>query len=93
MKGQIREIVNLQLKNLQQMLKNKNIELIATPEVVDFLADKGYDIELGARPVKRTIQKYVTNRLSMFLIEGAVRENTQIQMVLANDEINFKLIK
>jgi ATP-dependent Clp protease ATP-binding subunit ClpB len=93
MKGQIREIVNLQLKNLQQMLKNKNIELIATPEVVDFLADKGYDIELGARPVKRTIQKYVTNRLSMFLIEGAVKENTQIQMVLANDEINFKLIK
>ncbi len=93
MKGQIREIVNLQLKNLKEMLKNKNIELIATPEVIDFLADKGYDIELGARPVKRTIQKYVTNRLSMFLIEGAVRENTQIQMVLANDEINFKLIK
>ena len=93
MKGQIREIVNLQLKKLKEMLKNKNIELIATPEVIDFLADKGYDIELGARPVKRTIQKYVTNRLSMFLIEGAVRENTQIQMVLANDEINFKLIK
>ena len=60
---------------------------------MDFLAEKGYDIQLGARPVKRTIQKYVTNRLSILLINGAVSENTKIEMLVAEDEIHFKTIK
>lgn len=93
MKAQIREIVSLQLNNLKAMLKTKNIELITKPEAVDFLAEKGYDIQLGARPVKRTIQKYVTNRLSVLLINGAVGENTKIEMFVAEDEIQFKTIK
>ena len=93
MKAQIREIVSLQLNNLKAMLKTKNIELITKPEAVDFLAEKGYDIQLGARPVKRTIQKYVTNRLSILLINGAVSENTKIEMLVAEDEIQFKTIK
>lgn len=93
MKSQIREIVSLQLNNLKAMLKAKNIELITKPEAVDFLAEKGYDIQLGARPVKRTIQKYVTNRLSILLINGAVSENTKIEMLVAEDEIHFKTIK
>lgn len=93
MKAQIREIVSLQLNNLKAMLKTKNIELITKPEAVDFLAEKGYDIQLGARPVKRTIQKYVTNRLSILLINGAVSENTKIEILVAEDEIHFKTIK
>jgi ATP-dependent Clp protease ATP-binding subunit ClpB len=93
LKAQIREIVSLQLNNLKAMLKTKNIELITKPEAVDFLAEKGYDIQLGARPVKRTIQKYVTNRLSILLINGAVSENTKIEMLVAEDEIHFKTIK
>ena len=93
MKAQIREIVSLQLNNLKAMLKTKNIELITKPEAVDFLAEKGYDIQLGARLVKRTIQKYVTNRLSILLINGAVSENTKIEMLVAEDEIHFKTIK
>lgn len=93
MKAQIREIVSLQLNNLKAMLKTKNIELITKPEAMDFLAEKGYDIQLGARPVKRTIQKYVTNRLSILLINGAVSENTKIEMLVAEDEIHFKTIK
>ena len=93
MKAQIREIVSLQLNNLKAMLKTKNIELITKPEAVDFLAERGYDIQLGARPVKRTIQKYVTNRLSILLINGAVSENTKIEMLVAEDEIHFKTIK
>jgi ATP-dependent Clp protease ATP-binding subunit ClpB len=93
MKAQIREIVSLQLRGLKAILKEKNIELIAKTEAEDFLADKGYDISLGARPVKRIIQKYVTNRLSVLLINGAVGENTKIEMFVAEDEIQFKTIK
>ncbi|MEE1111684.1 MAG: AAA family ATPase [Bacteroidales bacterium] len=93
MKAQIREIVSLQLRGLKAILKEKNIELIAKTEAEDFLADKGYDISLGARPVKRVIQKYVTNRLSVLLINGVVGENTKIEMFVAEDEIQFKTIK
>lgn len=93
MKAQIREIVSLQLRGLKAILKEKDIELIAKTEAEDFLADKGYDISLGARPVKRIIQKYVTNRLSVLLINGAVGENTKIEMFVAEDEIQFKTIK
>lgn len=93
MKAQIREIVSLQLRGLKAILKEKNIELIAKTEAEDFLADKGYDISLGARPVKRIIQKYVTNRLSVLLINGAVGENTKIEMFVAENEIQFKTIK
>ena len=93
MKAQVREIVSLQLKGLMAILKEKNIELIAKPEAIDFLAEKGYDISLGARPVKRTIQKYVTNRLSVLLIEGAVCQDTKIEMFVEGEELNFKLIK
>jgi ATP-dependent Clp protease ATP-binding subunit ClpB len=93
MKAQIREIVSLQLRGLKAILKEKNIELIAKTEAEDFLADKGYDISLGARPVKRIIQKYVTNRLSVLLINGAVGENTKIEMFVEGEELNFKLIK
>lgn len=93
MKAQVREIVSLQLKGLMAILKEKNIELIAKPEAIDFLAEKGYDISLGARPVKRTIQKYVTNRLSVLLIEGAVCQDTKIEMFVDGEELNFKLIK
>jgi ATP-dependent Clp protease ATP-binding subunit ClpB len=93
MKAQVREIVSLQLKGLMAILKEKNIELIAKPETIDFLAEKGYDISLGARPVKRTIQKYVTNRLSVLLIEGVVSQDTKIEMFVEGEELNFKLIK
>jgi ATP-dependent Clp protease ATP-binding subunit ClpB len=93
MKAQVREIVSLQLKSLKEILKEKNIELIAKPETIDFLAEKGYDISLGARPVKRTIQKYVTNRLSVLLIEGVVSQDTKIEMFVEGEELNFKLIK
>ncbi len=93
MKAQVREIVSLQLKGLMAILKEKNIELIAKPETIDFLAEKGYDISLGARPVKRTIQKYVTNRLSVLLIEGVVGQDTKIEMFVEGEELNFKLIK
>ena len=93
MKSQIREIVTLQLNALKAILKEKNIELLAKAESVDFLAEKGYDIELGARPVKRIIQKYVTNRLSVLLINGVVSENMRVEMFVADNKINFKQIK
>lgn len=60
----IRDIVRLQLKSVSKMLAQQHITLDATEEAIDYLAQRGYDIQFGARPVKRTIQKEVLNALS-----------------------------
>ena len=90
---QIREIVQLQMQRLLSTLKEKKITLEPTIEAIDYLAQQGYDPLLGARPVKRAIQRLVTNKLSMLLINGDMFENTKVLMDCKNDELVFKLVK
>ncbi len=67
---EIREIVDLQLHKVIIMLKAKEIFLTISDEVKDWLAKVGYDVTFGARPLKRTIQKYLINPLSQELLAG-----------------------
>ena len=60
----IKQIVSLQLKGVTKMLAHQNITMDATQEAIDYLAQKGYDPQYGARPVKRVIQREVLNQLS-----------------------------
>lgn len=92
MKEQIRQIVQLQIARLQKRLQQKNIELHCTEGSLDYLADKGYQPDLGARPVKRAVQKYVIDKLSIFMIEGSTQEACKVEMFLANDELQFRFI-
>ena len=92
MKEQVRQIVQLQIARLQKRLQQKNIELHCTEESLDYLADKGYQPDLGARPVKRAVQKYVIDKLSIFMIEGSTQEACKVEMFLANDELRFRFI-
>lgn len=92
MKEQVREIVKLQLARLQKRFVDKNIELICSEESIDYLADKGYQPDLGARPIKRAVQKYVIDRLSIFMLEGNLQNSIRVEMFVANDELNFKIV-
>jgi ATP-dependent Clp protease ATP-binding subunit ClpB len=67
---EIREIVELQLNLLVAMLKAKDLKLDIGDETKDWLANVGYDVTFGARPLKRTIQKYLVNPLSQELLAG-----------------------
>ena len=67
---EIREIVELQLKRVMLMLRAKEIFLSVSDEAKDWLANVGYDVTFGARPLKRTIQKYLVNPLSQELLAG-----------------------
>jgi ATP-dependent Clp protease ATP-binding subunit ClpB len=67
---EIREIVELQLKRVMLMLRAKEIFLSVSDEAKDWLANIGYDVTFGARPLKRTIQKYLVNPLSQELLAG-----------------------
>lgn len=88
---QVREIVKLQMQRLLSTLKEKKITLEYTPEALDYLATEGYDPLLGARPVKRAIQKLVTNKLSMLLIDDKLPIDSTIVMDYINNQLVFKL--
>ena len=91
-KAEVREIVKLQLSRLQKRLKEKNVELRCTEESMDYLAEKGYQPDLGARPIKRAIQRYVVDKLSVFMIEGNMPENSKVEMFLSDGELQFRFL-
>jgi ATP-dependent Clp protease ATP-binding subunit ClpB len=83
---EIKQIVEIQIKRLQKRLEERKIQINLTQEVEDFLAQKGYNPTYGARPLKRTIQRYVQDPLAMALLEGAFKEGDQIEAKLSSDK-------
>jgi len=68
----IAQIVGLQLKSVTKMLAQQGITMDATPEAIEYLSQKGYDPQFGARPVKRVIQREVLNELSKEILAGKI---------------------
>jgi len=75
---EIADVVTLQMKQVQRMLKEQDLQLEWTQSAIDFLTEVGYDPEFGARPVKRAIQHYVLNDLSKKLLAGDVNRDKAI---------------
>ena len=71
-KEQIADVVTLQMNRVRDMLTPQGFTLQWTPQAISYLADMGYDPDMGARPVKRAIQHYVLNELSKRLLAGEV---------------------
>ena len=69
-KEQMRQIVDLQMKDVQERLDEHDLAVELTPESRDWLAEEGYDPDFGARPLKRAIQKFVESPLSVNLLSG-----------------------
>lgn len=89
-KKDIKDIVGLQLNGLKKMLAKQHITLDATPEAIDYLAEKGYDPQYGARPVKRLIQKEVLNSLSKELLAGKIKTDSIVLLDSFDDELVFR---
>ncbi|WP_228235800.1 ATP-dependent chaperone ClpB [Allomuricauda sp. M10] len=89
-KKDIKDIVGLQLNSLKKMLAKQHITLDATQEAIDYLAQKGYDPQYGARPVKRLIQKEVLNNLSKELLAGKIQSDSIVLLDSFDDELVFR---
>ncbi len=89
-KSVIRGIIELQLRPLKERLKEKKIELVVEEEVKDFLMERGYSPDYGARPLKRAIQKFIINPLSIKLLGGEFKESDKIVAKLKDKEIIFE---
>ena len=86
----IKEIVGLQLKSVIKMLAQQHITMDATPEAVAYLAEKGYDPQFGARPVKRVIQREVLNQLSKEILAGKVTTDSIILLDSFDGQLVFR---
>src|SRR5690606_25353216 len=86
----IMSIVNLQVDQLKRSLEEREIDFVVAPYALEYLADKGFDPQFGARPVKRMIQKEILNKLSKELIAGNIDKEKPIVMDVFDGEVVFR---
>lgn len=86
----IREVVRLQLENLKKMLAQQHITIDATEEAIAYLAEKGFDPQYGARPIKRTIQREVLNNFSREILKGNIHPESIVLIDSFNEELVFR---
>jgi len=89
-KAEIQQIVKLQLNSLTNMLKDKDIQIEYTEDLVETLANKGFDPQFGARPVKRVIQKEILNELSKEILSSKIIAESHILLDAFDDKIVFR---
>lgn len=89
-KEHIKEIVKIQMKQLQKQLNEKQITIDISPQGIATLALKGYDPQYGARPLKRVIQKEVLNKLSKAILGGDIHTDSVVLIDSFEGEIIFR---
>jgi len=88
-KPEIKKIVELELSKVEQRLKNKKLKIKVTDSAKEFLAEKGFDQSLGARPLKRVIQRLILDPLSLKIVSGEIKEGERVLVDLEDDKIKF----
>jgi ATP-dependent Clp protease ATP-binding subunit ClpB len=86
----VHKIVELQFNSIANTLRENDIQISATPEAIDWLAQLGFDPQFGARPIKRVIQKRVLNELSKQILAGKVTKDAVIVLDVFNQEFVFR---
>ncbi|SFN27912.1 ATP-dependent Clp protease ATP-binding subunit ClpC [Paenimyroides ummariense] len=90
-KEHIHKIINIEIEKLYLRVMALGYQLELTQEALDFIADKGFDKQYGARPLKRAIQKYVEDLLAEEIINGNIHENDVLLMDKIKDEEALKV--
>jgi ATP-dependent Clp protease ATP-binding subunit ClpC len=86
----LEQIIEIELKEVKDRLKEKKMELILSDEVIKFLIDQGYDPVFGARPLKRTIQRYLENVLAEEILGGKFQEGDKIRAEVRGEWVVFE---
>jgi len=90
-KENMQQILEIEIAPLVQRLKVKGITLSISKNAKEYLLEKGFDINFGARPLKRTIQKYVQDPLALKLLKGEIKEGGKVAVELGKDNnIEFR---
>jgi ATP-dependent Clp protease ATP-binding subunit ClpC len=87
---QLREIVELMVKEVAERLAERKISLMLTEKAKSWLAKEGYDPVYGARPLRRVIERFVENPLSSQMLRGDIKEGDSVKVDLGKDGLTFK---
>jgi ATP-dependent Clp protease ATP-binding subunit ClpC len=85
----IKEIVDIQLRDLYTRLKAKEMEMVISDAAKDFLLEKGYSAEFGARPLRRAIERYIEDPLSEEILRGHIKDGSRIEVGVGNEGLVF----
>jgi len=88
---QIKEVVRIQLSVVRRLLEGHNINIDFSDQAVEWLAERGFDPQSGARPVKRLIQREIINELSRELISGKITRDSKIKVVVEKGNLRFRV--
>ena len=88
------KIVDLELTQVLKRTEEMGYKLLLTDEAKRFLANKGYDVQFGARPLKRAIQNYIEDELSELIVSGAINsgDNINVAVDTENDKLKFDIV-
>ena len=90
LQNDIKDIVRIQLHNLQKQLKDMEIDLSYTDELTNHFAEEGYDVQFGARPLKRLINRELINQLSKLIIADKIKKDKPVIADIFDGEIVFR---
>ncbi|RRQ82233.1 AAA family ATPase [Streptomyces griseofuscus] len=88
--GQLRQITDLLLESTRRLLDGQGVAVEFTDAAVDWIAERGYQPEYGARPLRRTIQREVDNRLSRLLLNGTISEGGRVTVDVRDGHLDFR---
>lgn len=91
-KDDLRQIVKLMINGLVKRLNEQNIKLEVTVEAEDYIVEKGYDSEYGARPLRRSVQKLLEDKLSEEILLGKVEFGESVKVSVIDDALTFEKI-
>ena len=90
MKKEIKGIVKIQLNSLKRLLVENGIELLFSDYLLDYLSENGYDVQFGARPLKRLIQKEMVNQLSKRILAGDIDKTKPVLVDVFDNLVVFR---
>ncbi len=89
-RDEIKEIVMIQFKKLQELLEKNQVKISISDAAVEHIADAGFDPQFGARPIKRVIQRNLMNELSKMILAGEVSRDSEIEIDFSDGKLIFK---
>jgi len=92
-KEQLRQITDLLLEETRRRMRAQDIQVEFTQEAVDWLAERGFEPEFGARPLRRVIQREVDNPMSRLLLDGRVHRGQQVRVVVRDGGLDFEVVE
>ncbi|MEK7776711.1 MAG: ATP-dependent Clp protease ATP-binding subunit, partial [Planctomycetota bacterium] len=88
-KSDLKKIIEIELETVKKRMENYNVSITVTDEALDFLIDKGYNQNFGARPLRRAIENYLEDPISEEILQGKYEGKKQIKARVQDDKLVF----